>query len=125
MSENMNKMMELLKQNPELQEKLMAALKAMGNDASLETILKDVFAPIAQEAGIALTAEDIKDFADSMPEDAALSTDDLKDVNGGMFLGMIPAIGKMVSGIVTVINKIKETPKPVKVEDQWKDENIL
>ena len=60
-----------------------------------------------------------------MPEDAALSTDDLKDVNGGMFLGMIPAIGKIVSGIVTVINKIKETPKPVIVEDQWKDENIL
>ena len=111
MSENMNKVLELLKKNPELQEKVMAALNALAQDATLETMLNDVLAPVAMEAGVALTAEDVKDFADSMPEDTTLSLDDLTGVNGGLILGVVPAMGKAIRSIVTAVNSAKKTSK--------------
>lgn len=112
MSENMKKVLELLKKNPELQEKVMAALKSLDAEADVEKLLNDVFAPIAKEAGVQLTAEDVKSFAENVSEDAPLSADDLADVNGGFLYGIFPLIGKVVQGITNVVNQMNKKPEP-------------
>ena len=108
MSENMNKVLELLKQNPELQEKVLAALKDLTREADLEKLL-NVFAPIAKEAGVQLTAEDVKGFAENMPEDAPLGAEDLTGVNGGFLYGMGPLLGRVIQSMTTVVNNMKKS----------------
>lgn len=121
MTENMNKVLDLLGKTPELKEKVLTALKSMSKEADLETVLNDVLGPIGREAGVQLTAEDVKDLADSVSEDEKLSPEDLTDVNGGMMFGIIPLVEKVIKGIITVVNTINNKPKPVKLQDQRKD----
>ena len=116
MSENMNKVLEQLQKNPELQEKVMAALKSLDAEADVEKLLNDVFAPIAKEAGVLLTAEDVKSFAENEPEDAPLTMDDLTDVNGGFLYGMMPLLGKVVQGITNVVNQMNKKSEPADVK---------
>ena len=116
MSENMNKVLEQLQKNPELQEKVMAALKSLDAEADVEKLLNDVFAPIAKEAGVQLTAEDVKSFAENVPEDAPLTMDDLTDVNGGFLYGMMPLLGKVVQGITNVVNQMNKKSEPADVK---------
>ena len=121
MTENMNKVLDLLGKTPELKEKVLTALKSLSKEADLETVLNDVLGPIGREAGVQLTAEDVKDLADSVSEDENLSPEDLTDVNGGMMFGIIPLVEKVIKGIITVVNTINNKPKPVKLQDQRKD----
>ncbi len=121
MTENMNKVLDLLGKTPELKEKVLTALKSLSKEADLETVLNDVLGPIGREAGVQLTAEDVKDLADSVSEDEKLSPEDLTDVNGGMMFGIIPLVEKVIKGIITVVNTINNKPKPVKLQDQRKD----
>ena len=121
MAENMNKVLDLLGKTPELKEKVLTALKSLSKEADLETVLNDVLGPIGREAGVQLTAEDVKDLADSVSEDEKLSPEDLTDVNGGMMFGIIPLVEKVIKGIITVVNTINNKPKPVKLQDQRKD----
>ena len=125
MTENMNKVLELLEKKPELKEKVLTALKSLSKEADLETVLNDVLGPVGREAGVQLTAEDVKELADSVPEDEKLSPDDLTDVNGGLFFGIIPLVEKAIKGIVNVVNTFNNKPKPVKSHDQWKDKEIF
>jgi len=85
----------------------MAALKGLTTNADVETLLNDVFAPIAKEVGVQLTAKDVQEYADSVTENETLSLDDLKDVNGGYPLAMIPLVGKIIKGVITVFNTVK------------------
>ena len=121
MTENMNKVLDLLGKTPELKEKVLTALKSLSKEADLETVLNDVLGPIGREAGVQLTAEDVKDLADSVSEDEKLSPEVLTDVNGGMMFGIIPLVEKVIKGIITVVNTINNKPKPVKLQDQRKD----
>ena len=121
MTENMNKVLNLLGKTPELKEKVLTALKSLSKEADLETVLNDVLGPIGREAGVQLTAEDVKDLADSVSEDEKLSPEDLTDVNGGMMFCIIPLVEKVIKGIITVVNTINNKPKPVKLQDQRKD----
>ena len=121
MTENMNKVLDLLGKTPELKEKVLTALKSLSKEADLETVLNDVLGPIGRAAGVQLTAEDVKDLADSVSEDEKLSPEDLTDVNGGMMFGIIPLVEKVIKGIITVVNTINNKPKPVKLQDQRKD----
>lgn len=111
----MNKVLDLLAKTPELKEKVLTALKSLSKEADLETVLNDVLGPIGREAGVQLTAEDVKDLADSVSEDEKLSPEDLTDVNGGMMFGIIPLVEKVIKGIITVVNTINNKPKPVKL----------
>ena len=121
MTENMNKVLDLLGKTPELKEKVLTALKSLSKEVDLETVLNDVLGPIGREAGVQLTAEDVKDLADSVSEDEKLSPEDLTDVNGGMMFDIIPLVEKVIKGIITVVNTINNKPKPVKLQDQRKD----
>ena len=116
-----DKVLDLLGKTPELKEKVLTALKSLSKEADLETVLNDVLGPIGREAGVQLTAEDVKDLADSVSEDEKLSPEDLTDVNGGMMFGIIPLVEKVIKGIITVVNTINNKPKPVKLQDQRKD----
>ena len=84
--------------------------------ADVEKLLNDVFAPIAKEAGVQLTAEDVKSFAENVSEDAPLSADDLADVNGGFLYGIFPLIGKVVQGITNVVNQMNKKSEPADVK---------
>ncbi len=113
MTENMNKLLQLLDQNPEAKEKALAALKSLSAEASEEAMLNSVFAPLAREAGIPLTLEDVKGMAELVAgEDAVLSAKDLEGINGGGIFTLIPRVQKVVEDVNEVIEKIKKKQTP-------------
>ena len=113
MTENMNKLLQLLDQNPEAKEKALAALKSLSAEASEEAMLNSVFAPLAREAGIPLTLEDVKGMAELVAgEDAVLSAKDLEGVSGGGIFTLIPRVQKVVEDVNEVIEKIKKKQTP-------------
>ncbi len=107
MSDNMNKMLELMKTNPELQKKAETALNSMSDQTSAETLLNDILGPIAKELGIELTMDDLTAFADHVTDTVSLSLDDMAEVNGGFLYGLIPLVGKVVQGINSKLNSAK------------------
>lgn len=87
---NAKKFEELLCSDEELQEKMRAAAEAFSGDASDEqAVFEAVVAPLAAEAGLPFTFEELMALAAASQE---LSLDDLDEAAGGFCFG--PGLGE-------------------------------
>ncbi len=102
MNENMSKLVDYLKENPEKQEQVMEALKNLPRDVTEETVLNDILAPVAKEAGTDLTLDDVKEFVKSS-EATPLTEEQMEEVSGGFVLAafIVAGIGGAIAGAIT------------------------
>lgn len=102
MNSNISKFIDYLKENPEKQKQVMEALKNLSRDASEETVLNDILAPVAKEAGVDLTMDDVKELAETS-EATPLTEDQMDEVSGGFVLAafITAAIGGAIAGAIT------------------------
>ena len=102
MNTNISKLVEYLKENPAKKDQLMESLKNLPRDASEETVLNDILAPVAKEAGIELTMDDVKELVETS-EVTPLTEDQMDEVSGGFVLAafITAAIGGAIAGAIT------------------------
>ncbi len=105
MTENMNKVLELLKNSPDLMEKVTSAIKSLTSKVDLLSTLKNVLAPIAGKIGIDLNDDDVKGLADNLPNALPLSADDLKNLGGDLAENAGGILGKIKDTIGGLFGK--------------------
>ena len=101
MNANITKFIDYLKENPEKKEQLMEALKNLPRDVTEETVLNDILAPAAKEAGTDLTLDDVKEFVKTS-ETVPLTEEQMEEVSGGFVLAafIVAGIGGAIAGAI-------------------------
>ncbi len=85
--ENAKKFWDSISVGGELQDKVKAAVTAYSGDKKdLEAVYGAVLAPIAKEAGLEFTCEELKEVAMGISGGDEISADDLKKVAGGKYI---------------------------------------
>ena len=105
MKENLFKVLEQIEANPELKEKFDSYIDNSDGDSSAEVLFDELLGPIAQEAGIALTVDDITDFCKEA-EGIELTDEALERIAGGSAQTLVINVaGTIVRKIVQWISK--------------------
>ena len=101
MTDNMQKVLTLVESNAGLQQKLTDSINVLPDNATTETLYREVFAPVAQEAKIDLTIDDVASFVQEVQAQGYdLSDEALEKIAGGfptsLFKFVVPITNKVI-----------------------------